>query len=85
MLAEPSSVFLMPQAGALCIPVTYVDDRERARHLHVIELLAKELARSVAEIKPLYEDILIHMQEVARIRDYLPILVCKRMKSSFKR
>ena len=81
MLAESTPV--LPQAGAR--PVNYADERERARHLHVIELLASELTRSVAEIKPLYEDIFSHMQEVARIRDYLPILVCKRIKSSFKR
>ena len=83
MHAESSSV--LPQPGAFFLPVTYMDERERAKHLHVIELLANELTRSVAEIKPLYEDILTHMQEVARIRDYLPILVCKRIKSSFKR
>ena len=83
MLAESSTA--LPQAGALCPPLTYADERERSRHLHVIELLAKELTRSVAEIKSLYEDILTHLQEVARIRDYIPILVCKRIKSSFKR
>ena len=85
MLVEPSSFFLLPSAGAIFLPVTYVDEHDRVKHLHVIERLADELARSVAEIKPLYEDILTHMLEVARIRDYLPILVSKRIKRNFKR
>ena len=84
MLAESSSFFLLPPAGAFFLPVTYVDEHDRVKHLHVLERLANELARPVTEIKLLYEDILTHMQEVARIRDYLPILVSKRIKRMFK-
>lgn len=75
MLTEPSSFFLL---------VTYVDEHDRVKHLHVIERLADELARPVAEIKPLYENFLTYMQQAATIRDYLPVLVSKRVKSLFK-
>ena len=84
MLVEPNSFFLSPPAGAIFVPVTYADEHDRVKHLHVLERLASELAQPVPEIKLLYEGILTKMQEVARIRDYLPILVSKRIKRAFK-
>jgi hypothetical protein len=58
----------------------YASNEERTRHLHVIDKLAVEVSRSVAEVEPLYEDILAHMKDTARIQDYLPILVSRRVK-----
>jgi len=83
MLVEDSLLFLF-LPGAFFLPVTYVDEHDRVKHLHVIEQLANELGRPEAELKSLYEEILTDMQEEARIRDYLPILVSKRIKSMFK-
>jgi hypothetical protein len=58
----------------------YASNEERAKHLHVIARLATEVSRSADEIGPLYEDILAHMKDTARVQDYLPILVSRRVK-----
>jgi hypothetical protein len=58
----------------------YASTEERTKHLHIIDKLAVEVSRSVAEVEPLYEDILAHMKDSASIQDYLPILVSRRVK-----
>jgi hypothetical protein len=58
----------------------YASNEERTRHLHIIGKLAVEVNRSVAEVEPLYEDILAHMKNTAHVDDYLPILVSRRVK-----
>lgn len=67
-----------PNPSILASPYSSIE--ERTRHLHVIDKLAVEVSRSVAEVEPLYEDILTHMKDTARIQDYLPILVSRRVK-----
>ena len=61
----------------------YIDTQDQLRHLRYIELLAEELNRPVQEIKPVYEDVLMHLKERARIQDYLVIFASKRVKSIF--
>jgi hypothetical protein len=69
----------MPFQAAL-----YADANDRVKHLHNMERLAEEIHRPMQEITPLYEDILAYMKSKARIQDYLPILVSKRVKSLLK-
>jgi hypothetical protein len=52
--------------------------------MRMIERLADEIGLPVTEIKPLYDDIFMHMRDAARIYDYLPILVSKRVKDLLK-
>lgn len=52
----------------------------RHKHLHFIESIAEEMQQSVQEIMPLYEEVLEALTVRARIDDYLPILVSKRVK-----
>lgn len=66
--------------AAPVLQVSYADTRDRDKHMHVMERLAEEVDRPLQEVKPLYEDILMHLRDSARIRDYLPILVSKRVK-----
>jgi hypothetical protein len=58
----------------------YTDANDRVKHLQNMERLAEEIDRSVLEIKPIYEEVLALMKIKARIHDYLPILVSKRVK-----
>ena len=62
---------------------SYIDTQDQLRHLRYIELLAEELDRPVQEITPVYEDILMHLKEQARIQDYLVILTSNRVKLLF--
>ncbi|MES2935994.1 MAG: DUF3562 domain-containing protein [Pseudomonadota bacterium] len=77
--------FIIPPSPYLPLPshvplALYDNVNQQVKHMHIIERLADEIARPVAEIKPLYEDILLQMRERAKIQDYLPLLVCKRVK-----
>lgn len=62
---------------------SYIDTQIQLMHLRCIELLAEELHRPVQEITPVYEDVLMHLKERARIHDYLLIFASKRVKSIF--
>lgn len=80
-LPLPNTAALAPLFPAIPFdPAPYVDADDKRKHAYVIECLAMETRRPVAEIEPLYEDILAHLRAVARIQDYLPILVSKRVK-----
>ena len=71
-------------AGKPFQPALYADADDQVRHLRNIETLAKEMDLPVQEIEPLYEDILAHMKLKARIHEYLPILVSKRVRHMLK-
>ena len=62
---------------------SYGSTQDQSRHVRYIKLLAEELNRPVQEITPMYEDVLLHLQEQARIHDYLAILASKRVKLLF--
>lgn len=64
---------------------SYFDTQNELRQLRYIELLAEELNRPVQEITPVYEDVLMHLKEQARIQDYLVIFASKRVKLLFKK
>jgi len=47
-----------------------------------MQLIAEELQRSVLEIAPLYEGILESMIADAKVTEFLPILVAKKVRAS---
>ncbi len=63
----------------------YRNASDQGKHKNVIERLAVELGRSVPDVAPLYEEVLAGMRNQARIQDYLPILVPKRVRKLLKR
>ncbi|MBV8635033.1 MAG: DUF3562 domain-containing protein [Burkholderiaceae bacterium] len=71
--------FVMPDPAIYASP--YSNPEERNQHERIIGLLANETSRSVAEVEPLYEDILAHLKDRASVQDYLPILVSRRVKA----
>ena len=62
---------------------SYFNTQDQLRHARYIKLLAEELNRPVQEVTPMYEDVLMHLKEQARIHDYLAILASKRVKLLF--
>ena len=76
---------LRKQAQAMPNPAIhaspYSNPEERNQHERIIGMLANETSRSIAEVEPLYEDILAHMKDTASVQDYLPILVSRRVKA----
>lgn len=61
----------------------YANDNDKQRHLRAMLAIADEIDRPVEEVAGLYEYVLKDMQTIARIPDYLPILVSKRVKQAF--
>lgn len=59
----------------------YTDMRERLSHFGEVEAIAASLHRSLPEIAPLYEDVLGQLKCQARLHDYLPILVSKKVRA----
>jgi hypothetical protein len=62
---------------------TDVSDSDR-RHLHSIHALAEEIDMPVDEVAAAYEDILDELEDDAQVKDYLPILVSKRVKRLYR-
>ncbi len=71
--------FVMPNPAIPASP--YSNREEQSQHERIIGMLANETSRTVAEVEPLYEDILAHLKDRASVQDYLPILVSRRVKA----
>lgn len=64
----------------MCAAVLYETEFEKRRHLSAVHLLAMDLGISEDTIRQQYEDELKALTEHARIRDFLSVLVIKRIK-----
>ncbi|HXX54041.1 MAG TPA: DUF3562 domain-containing protein [Thermodesulfovibrionales bacterium] len=58
----------------------YEDESERLRHLNAIQVLATHFGASPKEIEQVYEKILGGYKKDAKVIDFLPILVSRRVK-----
>ena len=63
----------------------HVEAGKLQRHVRFIESLAAEMHCSAQEIVPLYAEVLESLSAHARVTEYLPILVAKRVKRIFFR
>lgn len=58
----------------------YEDDPERLRHLKAMQTVAGRIGASIEEVGRLYEAVLRDFKRNARVRDFLPILVSRRVE-----
>lgn len=58
----------------------YENEKEERWHSNAIEMLAKDLGISVEKIHSLYAIVLEEFIRDSKIKDYLPILVSRRVK-----
>lgn len=58
----------------------YEDEPEKMRHIHAIQTLAKDLKSSEEQISVLYEIELEKLKLHARVKDFLVLLVSRRVK-----
>lgn len=61
----------------LCL---YKNDSERAEHCRAIHRLAEELCMPEERIRCMYEEILSGIRAGAKIKDFLVVLVCHKVK-----
>jgi hypothetical protein len=58
----------------------YEDETEKIQHFHAIQMLVKDLKSSQEEISTLYEIELERLKLHARVKDFLTVLVSRRVK-----
>jgi Protein of unknown function (DUF3562) len=63
----------------------YDDVVERTKHQDTIDHLAKESGLPVGEIGRIYEAELLRLKADARVKDYLPVLLIRKVKDTLKR
>lgn len=69
-------------SGGTAVVVTslYESEAEERQHLSAIDVLARDLGVAEDFIRPLYENELRELKEHARIRNFLSLLVSRRIK-----
>jgi len=61
----------------------YANKAEKRLHMNAIQLLALNMEMSVDEVKKLYEIVLKRLKKESKIREFLPLLVSKRVEYLF--
>ena len=62
----------------------FADSDEESLHNSVMAALADEIRRPVVEIRPIYENVYRELKPLARITDFLPLLVARRTRDVLK-
>ena len=63
-----------------CKKLLYDDETERGLHLRAIKILSSNVGLSVERVERLYEIVLNRLKKEAKIKDFLPILVSRRVR-----
>jgi hypothetical protein len=58
----------------------FANPDEESLHSGVMAALADEIRRTVVEIRPIYADVYLQLKPLARITDFLPLLVARRTR-----
>ncbi len=68
------------QEGNGNLHATYENEAERLRHLKSIETVAWRTGASTEDVETLYEVVLKSFKRNARVKDFLPILVSRKVE-----
>jgi hypothetical protein len=61
-----------------------ISRREQLRHRYIIDALASELQLSIEEVAEQYESMHNMLSSSAKVKDYLPVLIAKRIRVQHK-
>ncbi|MGE5088076.1 MAG: DUF3562 domain-containing protein [Candidatus Levyibacteriota bacterium] len=67
------------------MPALHLSPAEQMLHDRAIDELAEELHVDAVEIREVYERQYQRLRSTARIRDYLPVLVARQVRSALRR
>lgn len=73
-----------PHADTVMRHDLYASRSEQNRHLHEMRRIAVELNRPLAQIMPPYQDLLAAMRARAKVTDFLPVLVARKVRERYK-
>jgi hypothetical protein len=63
----------------------YDDEIEKRQHLNAIQSLARDLEIPMGVVSELYESELVNLKQVVRIKDFLTVIVSRRVKETIKK
>ncbi len=63
----------------------YLNADDRMKHLREILSIADDLHRPISEVTQLYEDVFEYLRVHARVTNFLPILVSKKVRELGRR
>lgn len=63
----------------------YREACERRREQREIEAIARDLQRPATEIAQLYADLYARLKAQARVSDFLPVLVARKVRDRYRR
>jgi hypothetical protein len=81
---SPDSIPLRIAEDATSMVSIFADADEESLHSGVIAALAEEIRRPIVEIRPIYERVYLQLKPLARITDFLPLLVARRTRDVLK-
>ncbi len=58
-----------------------IDPTEEVKHRRYIEILAEEIHQPVEDVQPVYDDVMAHLKETARVTDFVPIFAWRRVRA----
>jgi hypothetical protein len=58
----------------------YDDENERKLHLNAVEMIALRIGASQDDVERVYKIVLRRFKKVAKVKDFLPILVGRRVE-----
>ena len=58
----------------------YDDENDRKLHINAIEMLALRIGVSVEDVERVYEIVLRRFKRFSKVKDFLPILVSRRVE-----
>ncbi len=67
------------------VAMMYQNDAEKRQHISAIQVLASDFGLSEEFVRSLYERELESLIERARIKDYLSVLVIRRLREKISR
>jgi len=62
----------------------YDSPDEHALHFFQMEALADLTGKNMADVVRVYEDVLVRLQDGARVRAYLPLLASRRTRETLR-
>jgi hypothetical protein len=80
----PRAHFRSPAILSQMQRALYASGHERMQHRRHMESIAQDMQRPVEMVAPVYERILMQLKPHARVHDFLPIFVAKRVRRHFE-
>jgi len=62
-----------------------INQLDSKRHRRAIESLASDLQLPIEEVAKKYEEIRISISPSAKIKDFIPVLIAKKIRRQYKR